>query len=96
VTDDQVKAALAALADGRADADGSMASTTAEHTETGPDDYRATIRRAVEASHDLESAAVFVESVGLDELERAVDLHHLRPSVPLQTDFTFTTVATPL
>ncbi|MDS0281154.1 hypothetical protein [Haloarcula onubensis] len=39
----------------------------------GPDaDYRTVIERAVTATEDLDSAAAFVESVGLDGLEEAV------------------------
>lgn len=37
------------------------------------DDYRETIRRATDAVDDVEVAARFVEEVGLDELERAVE-----------------------
>jgi hypothetical protein len=73
VTDEQVKAALAALADGTANADETATSTATDHCESGPGDYRATIRRAVEAQDDLEAAASFVESVGVRELERAVE-----------------------
>lgn len=66
MTDDQVKAALAALADG-------TDSTAPERSEDEFEDYRATIRRAVEAQNDLEAAAAFVEAEGLCELERAVE-----------------------
>ena len=73
---EQVKAALAALASGE----------TAESTddtarpETLPDSrsgeeaaYRRVIERAVAATDDIEAAATFVESVGLDRLEAAVE-----------------------
>jgi len=36
-------------------------------------DYRAVIQRAADATADIEAAATFVESVGLDGLESAVE-----------------------
>ena len=79
VTDSkQVKSALAALADGEARASSPAerdARTAGERPEaTGPaTDYRTVIERAVAATDDLDAAASFVESVGLDGLERAVE-----------------------
>jgi len=50
---------------------------TAGQTSPGQDDvaveYRRVIERAVAATDDIEAAAAFVESVGLDGLERAVE-----------------------
>jgi hypothetical protein len=71
VTDsEQVKAALAALAEGEAAEDGK---TTASDGEGGPRaDYRRVIERAVTAIDDIEAAAEFVDAVGLDRLEAAV------------------------
>ena len=50
--------------------------TTAEVTperDDGATDYRTIIERAVDATEDVEAAAAFVESVGLDRLEAAVE-----------------------
>lgn len=74
---EQVKAALAALADGEtcnsppAETDVRTAGEQSEPTESVTS-YRAVIERAVAATEDLDAAAAFVESVGLDRLETAV------------------------
>jgi len=79
VTDsDQVKAALAALAAGDGDASvtdepasartGSGAVVSDEHAE-----YRQIIDRATAATDDIEAAAEFVDSTGLDQLREAVN-----------------------
>lgn len=79
VTDsDQVKAALAALAEGReSDTDGATAKdgATATATPTGAenDDYRRIIDRAAAATDDVELAAEFVESTGVERLREAVE-----------------------
>lgn len=71
---ERAKAALAALADGetrrapRKASDGQAADEQPQ-----PTDYRAVIERAVAATEDVDAAAAFVESVGLDGLERAVE-----------------------
>ena len=94
---EQVKAALAALAEGEAEhSDGTPAQREVSDVtraqgevfewggdETGasarpacgadPADYRTVIERAVAATEDIEAAAAFVESVGLDGLESAVE-----------------------
>ncbi|MBV0923661.1 hypothetical protein KTS45_05550 [Halomicroarcula limicola] len=84
--DEQVKAALAALADGEgetaAESDAgdrrSLARATSER-EVGANggegfrDYRTVIERAVTATKDVEAAARFVENGGLDALESAVE-----------------------
>jgi len=79
VTDsEQVKAALAALADDKARTS-SQVETDARRADERPvasgsaTDYRAVIERAVTATDDLDAAASFVKSVGLDGLERAVE-----------------------
>jgi hypothetical protein len=74
---ERAKEALAALADGETGSDDT--SPTAERASTGPRagaggaDYRAVIERATEATRDIEAAAEFVETVGLDRLETAVE-----------------------
>ena len=83
----QVKAALAALADGDAprkvETDESTAgrasasSLSREDSESGavsgqPAEYRAVIKRASKATDDVEAAAAFVEEVGVARLETAV------------------------
>ncbi|WP_262175708.1 hypothetical protein [Haloarcula laminariae] len=71
---ERAKAALAALADGEtrsaAPAVGD-AETDDEHR--APADYRSVIERATAATEDVDAAAAFVESVGLERLERAVE-----------------------
>ncbi|WP_324663115.1 hypothetical protein [Haloarcula sediminis] len=70
---EQVKAALAALADGetrRSPPEASGGQAVKDRPE--PTDYRVVIERAVTATEDVDAAAAFVESVGLDRLERAV------------------------
>ena len=71
---ERAKAALAALADGEtrgATMEPSDGQVTDEQPK--PADYRAVIERAVTATEDVDAAATFVESVGLDGLERAVE-----------------------
>ncbi|MDS0277387.1 hypothetical protein NDI85_06250 [Halomicroarcula sp. S1AR25-4] len=78
---DQVKAALAALADGEARDASRMTDGSADPelpTETSPErwgraDYRTVIERASRATDDVDAAASFVETVGVDTLERAVE-----------------------
>lgn len=81
---DQVKAALAALADGGADSDDDCGATrvadrddsSADRTvtdDTGDDaDYRRVIEQATEATSDLDTAVAFVEAFGVSRLETAV------------------------
>ncbi|NLV13750.1 hypothetical protein [Haloarcula argentinensis] len=83
---DQVKTALAALADGEGDnSDGGGGATRAadreggssagrmEAHETGGDaGYRTVIERAIRATDDLDEAVAFVETVGVGGLEAAV------------------------
>jgi hypothetical protein len=83
---DQVKAALAALADGEDDnsddASGAMRVADREDgcsagrigtCDTGGDaDYRTVIERAIEATDDLDEAVAFVQTFGVGRLEAAV------------------------
>ena len=79
---DQVKAALAALADGEADEDGAAAraadreadsaTRTATDETEGDADYRTVIERATKATSDLDAAVAFVEEIGVGRLEAAV------------------------
>ena len=50
---------------------GALASTAPERGEAGAS-YRAVIERAVAATEDLDAAAEFVDTVGMDRLEAAV------------------------
>ena len=69
----QAKAALAALAAGDA-ADETVTPTTEQRAETDNGaDYRRVIEQAVAATDDIEAAAAFVESVGVERLETAVE-----------------------
>ena len=73
---EQVKAALAALANGeKAESTDGAAQPEMLTESTGGEEatYRRVIERAVAATEDIEAAATFVESVGLDRLEAAVD-----------------------
>ncbi|WP_254273716.1 hypothetical protein [Haloarcula marina] len=77
---DEVKAALRALADGEESTPGDAAwgetdPVPAPRSEPAGEagDYRAVIDRAIRATEDVEAAAAFVDSVGLDSLERAVE-----------------------
>jgi len=75
---EQVKAALAALADGETAGSGNDGGESAANPrDVGPEteaaDYRAVIERAVRATDDIEAAAEFVASGGLEELEAAVE-----------------------
>ena len=67
--------ATAGYSDGSDGVTSSAQPTSDQRTGGGPPatDYRAVIERAVEATGDLEAAAAFVESVGLDRLEAAVE-----------------------
>ncbi|KAA9406375.1 hypothetical protein JZX76_09210 [Haloarcula hispanica] len=83
---DQVKAALAALADGEGDnsddgggtmgiADGEgdcSAGRIGTHDTGGNADYRTVIERATQATDDLDEAVAFVETFGVGRLEAAV------------------------
>mgnify|MGYP006279611671 FL=1 len=72
---EQVKAALAALAEGEPSeptADGPVARTSDRGASGDRADYRVVIERAVDAIDDVEAAAEFVDAVGLDRLEQAV------------------------
>jgi hypothetical protein len=76
---EQVKAALAALAAGEtrestlaAETGNSCVGPTTTAPSGQPADYRAVIERAVAATDDLDAAADFVDSVGLDRLDSAV------------------------
>ncbi|MBX0293476.1 hypothetical protein [Haloarcula nitratireducens] len=84
--DEQVRAALAALAGGEgetaAESDAgdrrSLVRATSEREAGANDgdeseDYRAVIERAATATKDVEAAAQFVEDVGLAALESAVE-----------------------
>jgi len=70
----QVKAALAALADGET-REAAMGQTgpTGDADGSGNGEYRAIIHRATSATEDIEAAAEFIEAVGLDRLEAAVE-----------------------
>ncbi|WP_336336947.1 hypothetical protein [Haloarcula brevis] len=77
---DQVKAALAALADGEGD-DGTTAvaerngggANRATTDGTGDEaDYRAVIQQASDATDDLDAAVAFLDTFGVDRLEAAV------------------------
>jgi hypothetical protein len=81
---DQVKAALAALADGEIGSDddgkstrracwddGSVSWEATDETD-GDADYREVTERAAEATSDLDDAAAFVETFGVGRLETAV------------------------
>ncbi|MEF8829225.1 MAG: hypothetical protein V5A15_05085 [Haloarcula sp.] len=82
---DQVKAALAALADGEvaSDDDGgatrvvarddSSANRTATGDTGGDADYRTVIEQATEATSELDAAVAFLEEVGVGRLEAAVE-----------------------
>lgn len=66
---DRAKAALATLADG----DTAQDTTSATGTVPTSADYRRVIDRAARATEDIDLAAEFVETVGLDRLEAAVE-----------------------
>ena len=68
---DQAKAALAALADGDTEQDTTPATDEPQTPESA--DYRRVIDRATRATEDIDAAAEFVETVGLDRLEAAVE-----------------------
>ena len=79
---DEAKAALAALAAGDGTSDRTSEVSDGSHgpsaTETagqraGATADRAVIERAVAATTDIDAAAEFVDSVGLDRLESAVE-----------------------
>ena len=72
---EQVKAALAALASGDApeSTDDTARPETLTESTSGAVAYRQVIEQAVAATDDVEAAAAFVESVGLDRLEAAVE-----------------------
>lgn len=73
---ERAKAALAALAEGEgrdvAETARPATPSTVETTSTDRADYRRIIEQAVRATEDIEAAAEFAESVGLDRLETAV------------------------
>ena len=83
---DQVKAALAALADEESDnsddkgnaigvadrEDGCSAGRIGTRDTGGDADYRTVIERATEATDDLDEAVAFVETFGVGRLEAAV------------------------
>lgn len=70
---EQAKAALAALADGET-ADEPTATAVQQRNASGDGaDYRRIIERATRATQDIDAAAEFVETVGLDRLETAVE-----------------------
>lgn len=70
---ERVKAALAALADGASTPETEPEGTADSLSRTATAGYRTVIREAVAATDDLDAAAEFVETVGIDELERAVE-----------------------
>jgi len=75
---EQVKAALAALADGEtAESKTETTTSTSMEWHGSPSEERVAYRRIIEradaATADIEAAAEFVESVGLDRLETAVE-----------------------
>ncbi|WP_135302169.1 hypothetical protein [Haloarcula amylovorans] len=82
--DEQVKAALSALADGESATApessvgdrcsfGRATSEREASAASGSEDYHAVVERAATATTDVEAAAQFVEDVGLDALESAVE-----------------------
>ncbi|EMA06817.1 hypothetical protein SAMN05443574_105246 [Haloarcula vallismortis] len=84
---DQVKAALAALADGEGQnsddrgetarvavrQDGSSSGRMKAHDTGGDAGYRTVIERATQATDDLDEAVAFVETFGVGRLEAAVE-----------------------
>jgi uncharacterized membrane protein YebE (DUF533 family) len=70
---ERAKAALAALADGDA-AEEPTATDDQQRDASGNDpDYRRLIERATRATADIDAAAEFLETVGLERLEAAVE-----------------------
>lgn len=68
---DRAKEALSALVDGETTQDSTSA--TDSHPAPTSADYRRVIDRATSATEDMDAAAEFVETVGLDRLEAAVE-----------------------
>jgi hypothetical protein len=70
---DRAKAALAALADGDTDEEPSPVTDQPPPAAGDNADYRRVIERASRATEDVDAAAEFVEAVGLERLEAAVE-----------------------
>ncbi|MBX0321840.1 hypothetical protein EGH21_02225 [Halomicroarcula sp. F13] len=80
---DSVKTALAALADGDGETQdrarggdwtgGTRTARQSSETRRDSTGYRAVVERAIRATDDLEAAATFAESTGVDALARAVE-----------------------